>query len=92
LSWIKSLGIILAKLRNSLNFTEKYYDLCKKHGGMHATHNTRNCRKYEKDGLVKANFWAAKKGRKRPKLAKQTFMQLSKNLDKLEKTIKKQSA
>jgi hypothetical protein len=37
------------------------------------------------------NFYAAKKGRIKPDPAKQSFAQLSKKLDKLEKAIKKQS-
>jgi hypothetical protein len=28
---------------------KKYCNLCKKHGGTHTTHNTRDCCKYEKD-------------------------------------------
>jgi hypothetical protein len=55
-------------------------------------HNTRDYCKYEKDGMKKANFRAAKKGRKKPNPAKQSFMQLSKKLDKLVKAIKKHSA
>jgi len=46
--------------------TEKHCDLCKKHGGAHMTHNTRDCRRFEKDGMEKANFRAAKKGGKKP--------------------------
>jgi len=34
----------------------KHCILCKKHGGAHATHNTSNCRKYEKDGSHKKVF------------------------------------
>ena len=41
--------------------------------------------------MVKANFWAAKKAGKKPNPAKQLFVQLSKELDKLEKTLKKAS-
>jgi hypothetical protein len=70
---------------------KKSCKLCKKHGGMHTTHATKDCRKYEKDGMVKANFWAAKKVGKKPNPAKQSFAQLSKKLDKLEKTLKKAS-
>jgi hypothetical protein len=40
---------------------------------------------------VKANFCAAKKADKKPNPAKQLFAQLSKKLDKLEKTLKKAS-
>jgi hypothetical protein len=72
-------------------FLEKSCELCKKHGGAHTTHATKDCRKYEKDGTVKANFRAAKKAGKKPNPEKQLFAQLSKKLDKLEKTLKKAS-
>ena len=39
--------------------------------------------------MEKANFRAAKKGGKKPSPTKQSFAQLSKKLDKLEKVIKK---
>jgi hypothetical protein len=71
---------------------EKSCKLCKKFGGAHTTtHTTKDCRKYEKDGMAKANFHAAKKAGKKPNPAKQSFAQLSKKLDKLEKTLKKAS-
>jgi hypothetical protein len=44
---------------------EKSYELCKKHGGTHTTHATKDCRKYKKDGTVKADFRAAKKAGKK---------------------------
>ena len=69
--------------------TKKHCDLCKKHGGAYTTHNTRDCRCFEKDGTEKSDFRAAKKGRKKPNPTKQSFAQLSKKLDKLEKVIKK---
>jgi hypothetical protein len=50
----------------------------------YTTHNTRDCCKYNKDGKEKSNFCAAKK-------AGQNFTQLSKKLDRLEKTLKKLS-
>jgi hypothetical protein len=70
---------------------EKSCKLCKKHGGAHTTHATKDCRKYEKDEMVKADFRTAKKVGKKPNPAKQSFAQLSKKLDKLEKTLKKAS-
>ncbi len=70
--------------------TEKHCDLCKKHGGVYTTHNTCDCRHFEKDGTEKADFRAAKKGGKKPNPAKQSFAQLSKKLAKLEKVLKKQ--
>ncbi len=55
--------------------TKNHCNLCKKHGGMHTMHNTRDCHKYEKDGLEKADFHAAKKGGKKPNPLKQSFAQ-----------------
>jgi hypothetical protein len=70
---------------------KKSCKLCKKHGGTHTTHSTKDCHRYKKDGTVKANFRTAKKAGKKPNPAKQLFAQLSKKLDKLEKTLKKAS-
>ncbi len=70
---------------------ERSSELCKKHGGVHTTYATKDCHRYEKDGMVKANFHAAKKAGKKPNPVKQSFAQLSKKLDKLEKTLKKAS-
>jgi hypothetical protein len=69
--------------------TEKHCDLCKKDGGPYTTHNTHDCRRFEKDGTEKADFRAAKKGGKKPNHMKQSFTQLSEKLDKLEKVLKK---
>ena len=52
-------------------------------------HNTRDCRQFEKDGMEKFDFRAAKKGEKKPSPVKQSFAQLSEKLDKFEKAIKK---
>jgi hypothetical protein len=71
--------------------SERSCKLCMKHGGAHTTHTTKDCRKYEKDRMAKANFCTAKKAGKKPNPAKQSFAQLSKILDKLEKTLKKAS-
>jgi hypothetical protein len=49
---------------------EKSCKLCKKHGGVHITHTTKDCCKYDKDGMAKANFCAAKKVGKKPNPAK----------------------
>ena len=34
-------------------WTEKHCSLCKKHGGAHTTNNTKECRRYNKDGSHK---------------------------------------
>jgi hypothetical protein len=70
---------------------KKSCELCKKYGGAHTMHATKNCCKYKKDRTLKANFRAAKKAGKKPNPAKQSFAQLSEKLDRLEKTIKKAS-
>jgi hypothetical protein len=54
-------------------------------------HATKDCHRYEKNGTVEADFRAAKKAGKKPNPAKQLFAQLSKKLDKSEKTLKKAS-
>ncbi len=68
--------------------SKKSCKLCKKHGGVHTTHATKDCCRYKKDRMAKANFWAAKEAGKKPNPAKQSFAQLSKKLDNLEKTLK----
>jgi hypothetical protein len=70
---------------------EKSCKLCKKYGGMHTMHATKDWRKYEKNGMAKANFRAAKKAGKKPNPARQSFAQLSEKLDNLEKTLKRAS-
>jgi hypothetical protein len=69
----------------------KHCNLCKKHGGAHATHNARDYHRYEKDGKEKSKFCAAKKGGKKANPVYQNFVQLSEKLEKLEKTLKKLS-
>jgi hypothetical protein len=68
---------------------KKHCDFCKKHGGAYTTHNTSDCCWFEKDGMEKSDFCTAKKGGKKPNLVRQSFTQLSKKLDKLEKVLKK---
>jgi hypothetical protein len=68
---------------------EKNCNLCKKHGGAHSTHTTRECHKYEKDRTEKSSFRAAKKGGKKNYPVNQNFAQLTKKIEKLEKALKK---
>ena len=70
---------------------EKHCNLCKKHGGAYTTHNTRDCRRFEKDGKEKSDFCAAKKGGKEANPMNHNFAQLSKKLNKLKKVLKKLS-
>ncbi len=55
--------------------TKKHCNLCKKHGGAYTMHNTRDCRRFEKDGTEKSDFRAAKKVGKKPNPTKQSFAQ-----------------
>jgi hypothetical protein len=68
---------------------EKHCNLCKKHGGAYTTHNTRECRRFEKDGKEEPNFHAAKKGGKKSSPVKHNFAQLTEKIKKLEKALKK---
>jgi hypothetical protein len=70
---------------------EKSCELCKKYGGTHTSHATKDCCKYKKDRTAKVDFCTANKAGKKPNPAKQSFAQLSKKLDKWEKTLKKAS-
>ncbi len=70
---------------------KKTCKLCKKFGGVHTTHATKDCHKYEKDRTVKADFCTAKNAGKKPNPAKQSFAQLREKSDKLEKNLKKVS-
>jgi hypothetical protein len=53
------------------------------------THNTNECRKYEKNGAEKSSYRSAKKGGKKGYTAKQNFAQLTEKIEKLEKALKK---
>jgi hypothetical protein len=66
---------------------ERSCKLCKKHGGTYTMHAAKDCCRYKKDGMAQANFHASKMAGKKPNPAKQLFTQLSKKLDKLEKTF-----
>jgi hypothetical protein len=68
---------------------EKNCNLCKKHGGEYTMHNTRDCRRFDKDGNKKSDFCAAKKGGKKANPINQNFMQLTEKIKKLEKMLRK---
>ncbi len=70
---------------------EKPCNLCKKHGGAYTTQNTRECRRFEKDGKEKADFRTAKKGGKKGNPVNHNFAQLTEKIEKLEKALKKSS-
>ncbi len=53
------------------------------------THNTNECRKYEKDGTEKSSYRSTKKGGKRSYTSNKNFAQLTEKIKKLEKALKK---
>ncbi len=60
---------------------KKHCNLCKKLGGAHRVHNTRDCRWFKKDRTEISDFCTTKKGGKKPNYTKQYFVQLSKKMD-----------
>ena len=73
---------------------EKSCALCQKYGGAHTTHNTGECRKYDKDGTLQKSFSAkAAVGQKRhgggKKESHNSFAQVMERFSKLEKALKK---
>jgi hypothetical protein len=68
---------------------EKHCNLCKKHGGAHTMHNTRDCCRFKKDGKEKFNFRASKKGGYKGNPINQNFAHLTNKIKKLEKALKK---
>jgi hypothetical protein len=68
---------------------EKHCDLSKKHGDAYTTHNTRECRRFEKDGKEKADFRTTKKGGKKGNPIYHNFVQLTEKIEKLKKVLKK---
>jgi hypothetical protein len=65
-----------ARVPKKVHF-EKNCNLCKKHGGVYTMHNTRDCRRFEKDRKEKSNFCTAKKGKKKAIPMNQNFAQLT---------------
>jgi hypothetical protein len=52
----KRKGVSFKKDHNSKKAHTNHCELWKEHGGAHMTHNTGNCKKYEKDGNKKKGF------------------------------------
>ena len=74
--------------KKAKSFSERFCQLCKTHGGPHTTHNTKDCRKYEKDGTKAKGGRADTKSHGKPG---NSFAQLTEKLSKLEKLMKKSS-
>ena len=68
----------------------KHCLLCKKHRGTHVTHNTADCRRYNKDGKLKKGFGNSQRGSTASnKKTASAFAQLSAKVAKLEKVNEK---
>jgi hypothetical protein len=58
---MESMDSHVPKKAKKEGWVEKHCVLCKKHGGAHKSHNTRDCRHYNKDGTpIKKNWGAGK--------------------------------
>ena len=79
-----------ARVPKKVHF-EKHCNLCKRHGGAYATHNTCDWCRFEKDRIETSDFHAAKKDGKKANPINQNLTQLSEKIKKLEKALKKLS-
>eukprot|EP00804_Cyclotella_cryptica_P007125 CCRYP_014513-RA/>CCRYP_014513-RA protein AED:0.12 eAED:0.65 QI:0/0/0/1/1/1/2/0/396 len=69
---------------------ERNCELCKKHGGAHTTHNTAECRRYNKDGTpTRGTFGAPARKSREDNRAKKSYAQVVARMEKLEKSLKK---
>ncbi len=74
--------------------TQEKLRALQKHGGAHTTHNTSECRKYEKDGTLQKSFSvkAAVEQKRRgsgKKESHNSFAQVMERFSKLKKAVKK---
>ena len=69
---------------------DKHCELCKKHGGAHTTHNTAECRRYNKDGTpTRGAFGQASRKPREDNRSKKSYAQVLVRMEKLEKSLKK---
>jgi hypothetical protein len=78
------------KASNKKKRSSEHCDLCKKHGGAKNTHNTVDCKRYEKDGVPKMTF-KSKKGNStvNKKFGRQSFKMMEETLKKVRTDLKK---
>jgi len=70
--------------------SSEYCALCAKHGRAKTTHNTGDCRKYEKDGVFKKTFQTQKgKSSVNKKIDHQSFKTMEDTLKKVRTKLKK---
>eukprot|EP00804_Cyclotella_cryptica_P019467 CCRYP_006635-RA/>CCRYP_006635-RA protein AED:0.43 eAED:0.43 QI:0/-1/0/1/-1/1/1/0/105 len=81
----------IPKKPKKVGWTKKHCVLCKKHGGLHKSHNTHDCRCYNKDGtLIKKNGGAGKPNSKERKSEGANFAQIVRV--ELKKALRKKSS
>jgi hypothetical protein len=68
--------------------SSKHCDLCEKHGGAKNTHNTVDCKRYEKDGTQKKTFQSKKGNPNVKKTDRQSYKTVRADLKKLRTDIK----
>ena len=71
---------------NKKKRSSKHCDLCEKHGGAKNTHNTVDCKRYEKDGVPKKTFKSKKGNSTVKKLDHKSFKTMEETLKKAMKT------
>jgi len=64
----------------------KHCNLCEKHGGAKNTHNTVNCKRYKKDGVLKKTFKSKKGNSTVKKFDHKSFKTMEQTLKKAMKT------
>ena len=63
---MESIDSRIPKRHKSITFSEKYYALCNKHGGLHKSHNMRDCHPFNSDGTpIKTNGGAGNASKSR---------------------------
>ena len=73
---------------NKKGRSSKHCDLCEKHGGAKNTHNTVDCKRYEKDGTQKKTFQSKKGNPNVKKTDRQSYKTVRADLKKLRTDIK----
>eukprot|EP00804_Cyclotella_cryptica_P019284 CCRYP_006162-RA/>CCRYP_006162-RA protein AED:0.40 eAED:0.73 QI:0/0/0/1/0/0.5/2/139/216 len=90
---MESMDSRIPKKPKKVGWTKKHCVLCKKHGGPHKSHNTRDCRRYNKDGTpIKKNRGAGKPNSKERKPEDSAAAELKKALRKKSSKCKKRRA
>eukprot|EP00804_Cyclotella_cryptica_P020405 CCRYP_012622-RA/>CCRYP_012622-RA protein AED:0.45 eAED:1.00 QI:0/0/0/1/1/1/2/0/438 len=90
---MESIDSRIPKKPKKVGWTDKHCVLCKKHGGPHKSHNTRDCRRYNKDGTpIKKNGGAKERKPEGANFAQIVRAELKKALRKKSGKRKKRRA